>query len=50
MLLGQRMVSAVLIGDGEIAEQHVSELQSCVGKLVQMDNTILSSPEDGGLI
>ena len=51
VLPGQRMVSAVLSGDGEIAEQHASELQSRVDKLVQMGhNTILASPEDGGLI
>ena len=43
---GQRMVSAVLSGDAEIVEQHASELQSRVDKVVQMGyRTIKSSPE-----
>ena len=51
VLPGQRMVSAVLSGDGEIVEQHASELQSRVDKLVQMGhNIVLASPEDSVLI
>ena len=51
VLPGQRMVSAVLSGDAEIVEQHASELQSRVDKLVQMGyQTIKASPEDSALI
>ena len=51
VLPGQRMVSAVLSGDAEIVEQHASELQSRVDKLVQMGHhTVLASSEDSALI
>ena len=51
VLPGQRMVSAVLGGDAEIAEQHASELRSRVDKLVEMGHqTVKASPEDSVLI
>lgn len=51
VLPGQRMVSAVLGGDAEIVEQHASELQSRVDKLIEMGYQIIkASPEDSILI
>jgi len=51
VLPGQRLVSAVLGGDAEIAEEHISEVQSRVNKLVQMGHQIVTTcPEDDHLI
>jgi len=51
VLPGQRLVSAVLGGDAEVAEEHVTEVQCRVNKLVQMGHQIITTcPEDGHLI
>ena len=51
VLPGQRMVSAVLSGEAELVEQHASEVQSRVDKLIEMGyQTIKASPEDSALI
>ncbi|XP_065919621.1 vinculin-like [Dysidea avara] len=51
VLPGQRLVSAVLGGDAEIAEEQISEVQSRVNKLVEMGHQIVTTcPEDGHLI
>ena len=51
VLPGQRMVSSVLSGDAELVEQHASELQSRVDKLIELAyQTIKASPEDSALI
>jgi len=51
VLPGQRLISAVLGREAEIAEEHISEVQSRVNKLVQMGHQIVTTcPEDGHLI